>query len=107
MLEITDNNIDEVVGSSELLLVDVWSEWCNPCKRSTPVFEEIASRYANDRIIFAKLDAQNNMGAGKKLQVMSLPTFIVFHKGNIVKKWTGANIDRLRSEIDAAVKLIN
>lgn len=106
MLEITNDNIDLVVGSSELLFIDVWAEWCGPCKRSTPVFEEIAEEFGNERTVFAKLDAQNNQSAGTKLKVMSLPTFVVFHKGQLVKKWTGADIGRLRKEIDEALKLV-
>ncbi|MCY3410039.1 MAG: thioredoxin family protein [Candidatus Heimdallarchaeota archaeon] len=102
-VELTDDNFDEYVEKSELLLIDVWAEWCGPCKRSTPVFEKLADKHGDDTKIFAKLDAQNQMNAAKKLKVMSLPTFAIFKNGKLIKKWAGADIGRLRKEIDSVV----
>lgn len=104
VLELTDDNIDGIITSSDTLIIDVWAEWCGPCKRSTPVFEQMAEKLGSSSYIFAKLDAQNQMGAAKKLGVMNLPTFAIFKQGEMFKKWAGADIDRLRKEIEAVTK---
>ena len=104
VLELTNDNIDGIIESTDTLIIDVWAEWCGPCKMSTPIFMQIAEKLGSEKNVFAKLDAQNQMGAAQKVGVMNLPTFAVYKKGELIKKWAGADIDRLRREIDAVTK---
>lgn len=103
-IELNSDNFDSVVASSKLLFVDVWADWCGPCKQSTPVFKELASKLQTDEHVFGTLDAQTYMDAANKIGVMSLPTFAIFKEGELKKKWVGADIGRLRKEILTAVK---
>jgi len=100
----TDENYQSLINDSATLIIDVWAEWCGPCKRSTPVFEELATKSSNDEVVFAKLDADNNRQAASELKVTSLPTFAIFSGGNLKKRWSGADIGRLRKEIDSELK---
>ncbi len=102
----TNDNFQQLVSGAKILAVDVWAEWCGPCKRSTPVFEELAEQLSNENYIFAELDAQNNTVAAGAFKVMSLPTFLIFKDGKLHKKWSGAHIDRLRKELIEASKLV-
>ena len=100
----TDDNYQDLISNSPKLVVDVWAEWCGPCKRTTPVFEDMASENSNGSVVFAKLDADNNRNAASDLKVTSLPTFVVFEEGSMKKKWSGADVGRLRKEISAVTK---
>ena len=102
--EMTDSNYQELVAKSPKLAVDVWADWCGPCKRSTPIFEQMAE-HMGDKISFVKLDAQNQRVAGGAFKVMNLPTFLLFKDGQLVKKWAGADIGRLRKELEEFYKL--
>ena len=97
----TDSNFQELISGSNTLVVDCWATWCAPCRKSTPVFEEMSDKIATDELVFAKLDTQNNQDAAGAFKIMSLPTFLVFQEGKLVNRWVGADIGRLRKEITA------
>ena len=84
-------------------MIDVWAEWCGPCKQSTPVFKELAGKLESEEHVFGTLDAQTYMDAANKIGVMSLPTFAIFKDGQLQKKCVGTDIGSLRKEIPAAV----
>ncbi|MCE7733657.1 MAG: thioredoxin family protein [Candidatus Heimdallarchaeota archaeon] len=100
-IEMTDANYEDLIASNKLLVLDTWAEWCAPCRKSTPVFEEMSNTMASDDFVFAKLDTQHNQEAAAAFKILSLPTFMVFKDGNLINRWTGADIGRLRKEITA------
>ncbi|WP_216902373.1 thioredoxin [Nocardia alni] len=88
-LTVTDDTFDELVlTSSGPVLVDFWAPWCVPCKKLSPVLDEIAAEYRN-KIIIAKLDVDANPNSTKNYRVMSLPTMIVFHSGEAIHRIVG------------------
>lgn len=80
---------DDVLGSDKPVLVDFWATWCGPCKMVAPVLEEIADEHA-DKLTVAKLDIDENPNTPRDYQVMSIPTLILFDKGQPVKQIVGA-----------------
>lgn len=100
----TDDNYQKLIQDSDHLIVDVWADWCGPCKRTTPVFVDMAENSEKNNVVFAKLDAENQRGAASQLKITSLPTFLIFENGDLKKKWSGANVDRLRKEIKSVLK---
>jgi thioredoxin 1 len=73
----------DVLQSDKPVLVDFWAEWCGPCKMIAPVLEEIAGENA-DKISIVKLNIDENPGAARDYQIMSIPTMAVFQGGKIV-----------------------
>lgn len=89
MKVLSDSSFDEALFSSDLLLVDFWAEWCGPCKMIAPILEEIGVE-KKGRLEIGKLDVDDNMETARRYEVMSIPTLILFKKGQPVARLVGA-----------------
>jgi len=90
IITLTSSTFDEVVNSSDTpILVDFWAEWCGPCKAIAPVLAEIATEQAGN-ITIAKLNVDDYGDIAMRFNVMSIPTLIVFNKGEATKRLVGA-----------------
>ena len=101
--EFTDQNFDEeVLRSSQPVLVDFWAEWCMPCRMLTPTIEKLARDYAG-RVKVGKLDTDANRDVAIKFSISAIPTVILFKDGQVAKKFVGLRQERdFKEAIDAA-----
>lgn len=81
---------EEVLKSSDLILVDFWAEWCGPCKMMGPVLEELAREFEGKPIKIGKCNVDENGDLAQKYEIMSIPAFKVFKGGNVIDEWVGA-----------------
>ena len=86
---ITDDNFHEIVKANELLVVDFWAPWCGPCRMIGPIIEQLAAEYAG-KVTFGKMNVDENKIVASKFGIMSIPTIIVFHRGEAVETVVGA-----------------
>lgn len=88
--EVTDATFtDEVLNSSDTIMVDFWAEWCGPCRAVSPILDAIASEHS-DKIKIVKLNVDDNPQMAMKYQITSIPAMKVFRGGEVVKTVIGA-----------------
>ena len=84
---ITDDSFDEAVSTNDLVLIDFWADWCGPCKKLSPILDEIS----NERgLLVGKLNIDENPQKMEEFSVHSIPTMVLFKSGQPVKTITGA-----------------
>ena len=88
-IHVTDQTFDkDVLQSSLPVLVDLWAEWCGPCRAIAPVLEELAEDNEG-KVTIAKLDVDANTDTARKLNVRSIPTLMLFKNGEVVETTVG------------------
>jgi thioredoxin 1 len=88
-IEITDATFKETIESHPMIVVDCWAPWCGPCRMVSPIIEELARDYAG-KVLFGKLNVDENPMTSSQYQIMSIPTLLVFNHGKLVDKIIGA-----------------
>lgn len=89
-IQITDSNFDsEVLQSDKPVLVDFYSDTCPPCKIIAPVIDKLAAEY-DGRVKVCKANVTNASNSAMKMGLMSVPTVLVFSKGEVKTKLVGA-----------------
>ena len=88
--DVTDATFaDEVLNSSDTIMVDFWAEWCGPCRAVSPILDQIAAEHS-DKIKIVKLNVDDNPQMAMKYQITSIPAMKVFRGGEVVKTVIGA-----------------
>ena len=88
-IELTDATFKEIIQKHPLVVVDCWAPWCGPCRMVAPVIKELARDYAG-KILFGKLNVDENPEVSAQYEIMSIPTLLVFKNGKLVDKIVGA-----------------
>jgi len=91
VIELNSSNFYEVINKAELSIIDLWADWCMPCKIMGPIFEKLAKspEYGN-KFLFGSLNADLNHQILQRYGVMGIPTFLIFSEGKLIEKVIGA-----------------
>jgi thioredoxin len=105
-VKLTEANFDSLGSSDRPMFVDFWAVWCGPCKIMEPVVEKLAAKYGN-RVLFGKVNVDEEMNLSSRYQVFSIPTFMIFRNGQPVDAVIGAvgeaSLERLlKSALDGS-----
>ncbi len=88
-VEVTDEDFEEFISRYPLIVVDFWAEWCMPCRFLAPVVKELAGELRG-KVVFGKLNVDQNPVTSARFGVMSIPTLILFKNGRPVDGIVGA-----------------
>jgi thioredoxin 1 len=101
--EVTDSTFgDEVLVSSQPVLVDFWASWCGPCRAMSPVVEEVATNFAG-KLKVMKLNVDENAQTTARYGIRGIPALLIFKDGEIAEQIVGyvpkATIDETVSRV--------
>ena len=106
-VRLTDANFDRLSSGPKPMFVDFWAAWCGPCRIMDPVVEKLAAKYSG-KVLFGKVNVDEEMNISSRYQVFSIPTFMVFKNGQPMDAVIGAvgeaSLERfVKSAIDGGV----
>jgi thioredoxin 1 len=91
MINVNTDNYEEFIKSSEVAVVDLFAEWCGPCKVLGPIVENLSNEYEaeNANVKIGKMNVDENRDKAIELGVSSIPTILVYKNGSLVERHTG------------------
>lgn len=87
--ELDNSNFENFINDN-LSLVDIYADWCGPCKVLSPIIDELSSDYKDKEVSFGKLNADSNIDIVRSLGVRNIPTILVYKNGEVVDRTVGA-----------------
>jgi len=88
-LSLTDSDFDSTIqGAAIPVLVDFWAEWCAPCRRLSPIVDEVAAEFAG-KLMVGKVNVDENPVTPGRFGVRGIPTLILFKGGKVVDQSVG------------------
>ncbi len=95
---LSDSVLNDVKTSSNLVVIDFWAEWCGPCKKISPIVDELAADYEGVVDIY-KCDVDENSGICEEFGIRNIPTLVFLKGGQVVEKHVGTATKKQLAEI--------
>ena len=88
-VEFTDDNFqDEVLNSTNGVLVDFWAPWCGPCRQIAPLIDQLAEQFSG-KVKVGKINIDDNPNITQQYGIQSIPTLMLFKNGEVAERFMG------------------
>ncbi len=84
---LTTENFNDKVASSDIAIIDFWAPWCGPCKQFGPIFEKVAGNHPD--ILFGKVNTEEEQQIAQFFQIQSIPTVMIIREGIVLFQQPG------------------
>lgn len=88
-LVLDDSTFSQTIGKFPLTLVDFWAPWCGPCRMMSPIIDEIGKDYLG-KLVVGKINVDENPLVAGQFSISSIPTLLLFKRGQAVNKIIGS-----------------
>lgn len=102
---LNEENFASTIDSNDVVLIDFWAGWCNPCMRFAPIYDSASERH--DDVTFAKVDTEAEQNLAGALEITSIPTLMAFRAGYLVFRQSGLLPGSALDDLIAQVKVID
>ena len=88
-LEVNDSNFEAEVKNSDIpVLVDFWAPWCGPCRKISPIIDELAAEFEG-KVKVVKVNTDENLKITQEFSISGIPSILIFKKGEAVERLVG------------------
>ena len=87
-VEVTKDNIEEIIDGNGMVILDFWASWCGPCKSFAPAFEAASEKYPD--VVFGKVNTEEQQELAGYFQIRSIPTVMLFREKVMLFSQPGA-----------------
>lgn len=103
-LEITEQNITEVLEKFNLVILDFYADWCGPCKSFAPIFHKVSQKYPD--VCFGKINTEKEQLLSSDFSIRSIPTIVVLKDQTIIFERSGSMFEHsLVALVEEALKV--
>tara|TARA_B100000925_G_C21891995_1_gene423254 strand:- start:386 stop:757 length:372 start_codon:yes stop_codon:yes gene_type:complete len=101
-LELTAQNFETTIEGNNIVIIDFWADWCGPCKRFAPIFEESSEKHTE--VCFAKVNTEEQQELAGHFGIRSIPTIIIFREQIGIYQQSGALPPEALDELIGQIK---
>jgi len=86
-VKITKENLDKIIGATDIVVIKFTAEWCGPCKSFAPIYEEVSQKYTD--VTFGEIDTEAQPELAQEFAVRSIPFLLIMREHVIVYSGSG------------------